>query len=113
MAKENKTKTEKKQDKKPVEKTEKNTSVLLKPRITEKSVLLSDARGVYVFNVKVDATKKSVAKAVKAEYKVTPMKVRVLAIYGKTKRTGNVLGQRSKGKKAYVYLKKGDKIDVA
>ena len=106
-------KEEKKEKKVKKEKTVKNFSVLIKPRITEKAVLLSDARGVYVFNVEKEATKKSVAAAIKTQYKVTPSKVRMLRVRGKVKRTGNILGARSTGKKAYVYLKKGDKIDVA
>lgn len=95
------------------EKVEKNLSVLLSPRITEKSALQSEARNVYAFNVKPDATKKSVIASIKAEYKVTPVRVNMAAVPSKQKFVRGKWGVKRGGKKAYVYLKKGDKIEVA
>ncbi len=100
---------------KKVEKKEeiKTLRVLINPRMTEKSVIMQESRGVYTFNVEKDATKKTIARAVKAEYKVTPIKVRVASVPPKNKFVRGKWGVKSGGKKAYVYLKKGDKIDVA
>jgi len=89
------------------------SSVIVKPRITEKSVGQSE-NNVYTFEVKRSATKYQVRDAVKALYNVTPVKVnivnkltaeRMVSSRGKTK---HVKGM----KKAYVYLKKGDTINL-
>ncbi|MBX4198904.1 50S ribosomal protein L23 [Candidatus Parcubacteria bacterium] len=88
-------------------------SSLISPRLTEKSAILSESRGVYAFNVERDATKRSIIASVKAEYKVTPESVRMVAVPGQNVIFKGHRGKRSAGKKAYVYLKKGDKIDFA
>lgn len=88
-------------------------SVIIKPRMTEKSALQADARGVYAFNVTKDSTKKSIAACIKAEYKVTPASIRMVTVPSKKKFVRGRWGVKGGGKKAYVYLKKGDKIDVA
>lgn len=87
--------------------------VLIKPRMTEKAVLKQEKQKVYTFNVEKEATKKSIKDAIKATYKVTPMKVRTLAVSSKKKFVRGKWGVKGGGKKAYVYLKSGDKIDVA
>jgi large subunit ribosomal protein L23 len=97
---------------KTTEKVEKK-SVLIKPRITEKAVLGQEKKNAYVFNVETTATKKSVAASVKAQYKVSPIMIRLVAIPSKKKFFRGAWGTKGGGKKAYVYLKKGDKIDVA
>jgi large subunit ribosomal protein L23 len=86
------------------------TEAIIRPRITEKSGLLSQI-GVYTFEVGRGANKQSIAKAVKALYKVTPVKVAVLNAPAKKVflrgKKGTVAGFR----KALVTLKAGDKID--
>lgn len=87
--------------------------VLAHPRITEKATGGIE-KGVYVFDVAVDANKKQIKEAVKAMYKVDPVKVHVTTIATKkvrNMRTG-IKGTKSGGKKAYVYLKKGDTISI-
>jgi large subunit ribosomal protein L23 len=88
-------------------------SVLESPRITEKAVLSSESKGVYAFNVTPEATKKGVIASIKNKYKVTPVKVRLLAVPSRAVSRAGKWGVRSGGKKAYVYLKKGDKIEFA
>lgn len=90
----------------------KNQNVLLRPRITEKAVIGADKSGVYVFNVTTDATKASIAASVKAAYKVTPVKVRTVTIHPRNVFIRGKRGVTKGGKKAYVYLKKGDKIEL-
>lgn len=87
--------------------------VLVKPRITEKAVRSMNAN-VYTFDIDPRANKIDVARAVKHVYSFTPVKVSVVTIRASKKlnrRTGK-MGQTSGGKKAYVYLKKGDTIAV-
>jgi large subunit ribosomal protein L23 len=83
---------------------------IIRPRVTEKSGILSQS-GMYTFEVMRDANKHSIAKAVKALYKVTPVKVAVLNSPAKKVflrgKSGHVPGFR----KAVVTLKAGDKID--
>ena len=94
------------------EKVELNKKIILGPRITEKAVIGADKSGVYAFNVTKSANKHTIAIAIKEAYKVTPEKVRVLNIpYVKVFRRG-AKGVKGGGKKAYVYLKKGDKIEI-
>jgi large subunit ribosomal protein L23 len=88
-------------------------AVLIKPRITEKAALLLE-RNVYTFEVKKGTTKYDVMDAVKALYKVTPVSVRIVnkqpRHYMSRARGRNMMEQGLK--KAYVYLKKGDHIDL-
>lgn len=93
----------------------KNPSHILRnPRITEKGAYLAEA-GVYVFDVAKDANKREIADAIQTVFKVTPRKVRVAAVKGKRRLTRgtNRMGESATGKKAYVYLKQGDKIEIA
>lgn len=87
-----------------------HASAILRPRITEKSGLLSQG-GVYTFEIATGANKNSVAHAVRALYKVAPVKVAIVNAPAK-----NVFVRGRKGvvpgvRKALVTLKKGDKID--
>ncbi len=88
--------------------------ILHTPRITEKAAYLAES-GCYTFNVAKNATKSDVARAVKEIYSVNPRKVTFSAIARKSVRTRgtNRIGYSAGGKKAYVFLKKGEKIDLA
>ena len=90
-----------------------NTSIIKNPRITEKATMLVED-ACYTFDVKNGATKSEIIKAIKELYKVTPRAVRTVAVTSKkvTSRKSNKIGHTSAGRKAYVYLKKGDKIEV-
>jgi len=93
----------------------KHAAVILKdPRITEKAAYQT-AKGCYVFNVSTDANKQEIARAIREVYKVTPRKVTVTAIPRKAVfiRGTNRFGKTAGGKKAYVYLKQGDTIELA
>lgn len=90
----------------------KASNVLLRPRITEKAAIGADKAGVYVFEVAKNATKNSIAASVKAAYKVTPVKVNITKIAPKAVFVRGKRGVKQGGKKAYVYLKKGDKIEL-
>lgn len=88
--------------------------VLRHARITEKATMHSGA-GVYTFDVGERATKRDIVEAIRALYKVTPRKVAVVTIPAKVRRsvrTGKV-GTKRGGRKAYIYLKKGETINLS
>ncbi len=90
------------------------SKIIKNPRITEKATLLVE-KNCYTFDVVENATKNEIKKAIKAQYKVTPLAVRTVNFPRKTTmprgRRGK-MGTTGGGRKAYVYLKKGDKIEV-
>ena len=90
-----------------------SSQILLSPRITEKGAYLSE-KGVYVFNVAASANKNEIMSAIREIFKVTPRQVRVVTIPSKQVMTRgtNRSGRTAGGKKAYVYLKKGDTIEI-
>ena len=87
--------------------------VLRHARITEKASMHM-AQSVYVFDIATSATKKDVAAAVQKFYAVTPRRVNVVSIPTKTKRNARTgkTGISTGGKKAYVYLKNGETINL-
>lgn len=88
------------------------TAVIVSPRITEKAAIQAE-KGIYVFNISTTATKPQIARAITELYKVTPMKVRVAGTPAKKTFIRGKVGTKSGVRKAYVYLKKGDKIEIA
>ncbi|MBI2475897.1 MAG: 50S ribosomal protein L23 [Candidatus Taylorbacteria bacterium] len=88
------------------------SGVLIRPRVTEKAGILSEkGRSVYVFEVSRAATKRAIAEAVRALYKVTPEKVAVLKIPPKKSFVRGRVSYGKTGRKAYVYLKAGGRIE--
>src|SRR6185436_19962720 len=88
--------------------------VLKHARITEKATMHSST-GVYTFDVAESATKKDISAAIRALYKVTPHKIAIVHVPSKVRRsmrTGKT-GVKHGGKKAYVYLKKGESITIS
>jgi len=81
------------------------------PRITEKATLLSEKNQVYTFDVDSRATKNEIKKVVQKLYGVVPIKVNIVRGAEKNVSYRGKSGRKSAGKKAYVYLKKGDKIE--
>ncbi|MEK7132667.1 MAG: 50S ribosomal protein L23 [Patescibacteria group bacterium] len=90
-----------------------SSHVLLKPRITEKATM-HEAAGVYTFDVAETANKHQISQAVRELYKVTPRMVKIVPVPSKFKRSARTgkRGVKRGGKKAYVYLKKGDTLKV-
>lgn len=89
------------------------STILRHARITEKASM-HQAQGVYTFDIAPAATKRDIIQAVRALYKVTPRSIRIVTIPTKSRRnarTGKV-GVTGGGKKAYVYLKKGETITI-
>jgi len=104
---------EKKVGPKPLATDHNLASVIVAPRITEKAVGMSE-QNVYTFVVRQNATKFAVRAAIKALYNVTPVRVNIVNKKA-AKRVKGFSGKIVHGKgikKAYVYLKKGDTINL-
>lgn len=88
--------------------------IIRAPWFSEKA-LIETEKGVYTFAVPQNATKASVAGAIKELYKVAPRVVRIVNLPAKKKalRTKRGVGTRAARRKAYVYLNKGDSIQFA
>lgn len=87
-----------------------SSTVIKNPRVTEKGAYKAEAN-VYTFDVASGANKNEVKKAIFALYKVKPLQVNILAVPAKRKNFKGRPSVGAKTKKAFVYLKKGDKID--
>jgi len=88
--------------------------VLLQPRITEKATMLSGLN-VYTFNIPKNITKIQVKEAVQDIYNVKPVKVRMIMIPSKKISVRGVRGKsgvKPGGKKAYIYLREGETIEL-
>jgi len=84
--------------------------VIRRPLITEKSTQLKETQRALCFEVQKRATKPEIKKAVEALFEVKVDSVRVINVRGKLKRQGRYAGRRADWKKAYVVLKKGEKM---
>lgn len=91
--------------------TAKMYDTLVRPVITEKSMISSEA-GKVTFMVPLSASKDEVKAAVEAIFNVTVTKVNTIRQLGKQKRFSGYTGQRSDYKKAVVTLAEGQNIDV-
>lgn len=91
--------------------TAKMYDTLVRPVITEKSMLSSEA-GKIVFRIPLEATKEEVKAAVEAIFNVKVVKVNTIRQLGKVKRFKGHLGNRNDYKKALVTLAEGQNIDV-
>ena len=90
--------------------------VIERPVVTEKAANQSE-RGVYTFIVQEGANKHTVADAVETRYGVRPRKVRIAKQPAKRKRLRirgreNEYGMTAQKKKAYIFLKEGDTIQL-
>jgi large subunit ribosomal protein L23 len=88
-----------------------SNTILIRPMITEKAIINSE-NSVYVFKVDPASNKSSISKAVREIYKVTPTKVTTVTIPQKNVVVRGKRGKKAGYKKAYVYLRKGEKIEI-
>lgn len=93
------------------DKTGKVSSIIIRPILTEKSTLV-EKNNQYLFQVKTQATKPEVRKAVKSLYGVNAAKVNMVNVLGKKVRFGRHGGVQKNWKKAIVILKPGEKIEM-
>ncbi len=84
--------------------------ILLRPLVTEKSMLARENFNQYAFKVNPDASKLDITKAVEESFGVKVLEVRTVNVLGKKKRRGRLVGRRADWKKAIVRLAQGDSI---
>ena len=85
-------------------------NVLKLPVVTEKSTFIKDTQRTVTFKVLRDANKIEIKNAVETIFKVKVESVRTANFQGKKRRQGRYTGSRPDWKKAYVTLKKGEKM---
>lgn len=88
------------------------SKIIIKQHVAEKSTILNE-RGVYVFKVKPNANKVMVRQEIKKMYGKTPVKVNIVSLPSKKVFVRGKRGIKPGFKKAVVYLKKGEKIEIA
>lgn len=86
------------------------TNIIKNPRITEKASFGIE-QNVYTFDISDGANKTEIKKAIFSLYKVKPLRINVLNVPKKNVMFKGKKGVKSGGRKALVYLKKGDKIE--
>ena len=90
-----------------------SVAVIHRPHITEKAAQLSE-KNVYVFEVDKGANKFDIKNAIQTLYKVTPERIRVINTAPRhfMSRSRGRSAMEHGMRKAYVYLKKGDRIEL-
>jgi large subunit ribosomal protein L23 len=86
--------------------------IVKRPLVTEKNMARAEARGIYTFEVAVDANKIQIRKAIEDIFKVGVVGVRTSIAKGLDRRVGWYKTRSPAVKKAIVTLRKGDKIDI-
>ena len=84
--------------------------IIRRPLITEKAVGKKEAERTLCIEVATAANKTEIRHAVQTLFKVKVEEVRTVNQAGKMRRRGRFSGYRSDWKKAYVKLKKGEKM---
>ncbi|CAI8014294.1 50S ribosomal protein L23 [Geodia barretti] len=88
----------------------KETEVIRRALVTEKTTLQREATGTIVLEVSMRATKIEIKQAVERLLGSKVASVRTSINHGKIKRQGRFSGQRSDWKKAYVRLRDGENV---
>ena len=88
----------------------KQTDIIRRPLITEKTSILREDGRTIVFQVAVGANKTEIKRAIEKLLGSKVETVRTAIAHGKVKRQGRFSGQRSDWKKAYVTLREGEKV---
>jgi large subunit ribosomal protein L23 len=88
----------------------KQTEIIRRAIITEKSSILREGVQIFTFEVAMAATKVDIRRAVEQLLGAKVESVRTAVNHGKVKRQGRFVGQRPDWKKAYIRLKPGETI---
>jgi large subunit ribosomal protein L23 len=86
--------------------------ILLQAIISEKATTLQEQANCYVFRVAPDANKLQIKQAVEKAFHVKVKNVATVNVMGKMKRMGRFEGKRSDWKKAFIWLKPDNKIEL-
>jgi large subunit ribosomal protein L23 len=88
----------------------KQTDIIRRPLITEKTSILREDGKTIVFQVARAANKVEIKRAIEKLLGAKVASVRTSIVHGKIKRQGRFAGQRPDWKKAYVTLREGEKM---
>ena len=88
----------------------KQTDVIRRAIVTEKTTLLRESDQILVFEVARTATKVDIKRAIEQLLGSKVAEVRTAISHGKVKRQGQFFGQRPDWKKAYVRLRTGEQV---
>ena len=88
-------------------------ALVRRPIVTEKSTSMQSLRNQFTFEVARSANKIEVKKAIETLFSVKVVKVNIVGVPSKQKRTFGRAGQTKPWKKAVVTLRAGDSIDVS
>jgi len=91
--------------------TKSNYNILKRPIITEKTSVANEELGQVAFEVRKDANKVEIKKAVEELFEVSVLRVNTSVVHGKNKRRGRIVGRLPNWKKAVVTLADGQAID--
>ena len=86
--------------------------IIIRPVLTEKTTRLSAEENRHVFQVRFDATKPKIKRAIQAAFGVDVVKVNTMIVPGKPKRVGMSMGRKSAWKKAIVKIPEDQMIDM-
>lgn len=89
------------------------TRIGLRPLMTEKSLRAQAQSQTAIFQVRREASKPDIARAIQEQYRVAPLAIRTVNMRGKIRRRGNVEGTTSGWKKVYVKVEDIRKLQVA
>ena len=88
------------------------TSIIIRPLVTEKSTHQQTTRNAYAFQVRKEADKTQIKNAVEKMYDVKVLDVRTMTRKGKSRRTKVGYAEGSSWKRAIVVLDENSKIDL-
>lgn len=86
--------------------------IVVRPLITEKSVLAREAMERYTFQVVTNASKPAIRTAIQDHFGVKVTKIWTTIVRGKIRRVGRHQAKRPNWKKAIVTLAKGQKLEI-
>jgi len=85
--------------------------VVLRPIVTEKTIAQAERTNTYTFEVRENANKVQIRRAVEHLFKVGVQDVRTQRYIGKRRRMGRSVGTTGNWKKAMIRVKAGQTID--
>ena len=86
--------------------------ILIKPVITENSMLKMEENNTYTFKVAKNSNKVQIRKAIEEIFDVKVDNVNTMNMRGKKRRLGRNEGRTASWKKALVKLAEGDSIEI-
>jgi len=86
--------------------------IIVRALITEKGTRMRESGNKYMFEVRTEANKIEISRAVETIFEVKVDRVRTQLVRGKLKRLGAFYGYRPNWKKAIVTLRAGESIEL-